>query len=386
MNRYFKPHWRAQVLVSPAQPRFRSALIPWPLAALLAIASISLLLIARAEAASNSRIEVHSPPHWEKSAAPLIQPEFVIKLDGHGAEITDIAYSPDGSLIATSSLDGSIRFWNPADGSLLRTIAGHSAGVRSIDFSPDGLLIASGSDDRTAKIWSVADGSLVRTLTPIMESRIVNVEFSPDGKLLAMGGNRCVIELRRVPNGILARTIVPIGCAPGNPGGSVDFWGLKFSPDGSRVISGDGRPCCGGGILQWTPAGEYSPPEVLRTGNVVVRDLELSPDGSEFALALVGLSDFWILDAATGDVKKVLSDHVFRVNDVEYSPDGSLLASAANDTGIGLWNAADGTLLKMLHEHRLQATSIAFSPDGQRLATGSQEGELHIWDLEEILP
>ncbi|MFQ5944401.1 MAG: WD40 repeat domain-containing protein, partial [Anaerolineales bacterium] len=80
-----------------------------------------------------------------------------------------------------------------------------------------------------------------------------------------------------------------------------------------------------------------------------------------------------------------LPDHVFRVNDVEYSPDGSLLASASNDTGVGLWRATDGMLLRMLHEHRMQATAVAFSPDGLSLATGSNDGELLIWNVEEEL-
>ncbi len=308
-----------------------------------------------------------------------------IAIQAHDSEITDFVFSPDGSLLATASLDGTIALWDALDGSKVRTIAGHSAGVRSIDFSPDGSLLASGSDDRTAKLWNVADGSLERTLFPLMESRVVEVEFSPDGSLVALGGNRCVVELRRVPSGILSRTIVPLGCAPGNPGGSVDFWGLEFSQDGSRILTGDGRPCCGGGILQWTETGEYTPPKVLKTGNVVVRDMALSPDGTEIALALVGLSDFWLLDSITGDVKAVLPDHVFRVNDVDYSPDGSLLASASNDAGVGLWRASEGTLLRMLQKHRMQATVVAFSPDGSTLASGSQDGELLVWNVAEEL-
>ena len=308
----------------------------------------------------------------------------LIVLRGHTDSITDIAFSPDGTQLATASLDGTIQIWDALDGSQVRTISGHSAGVRSVDFSPDGTLLASGSDDRTAKLWNVADGSLERTLFPLLDSRVVEIEFSPDGSLVAFGGNRCVVELRRVPSGILSRTIVPLGCAPGN-GGSVEFWGLQFNQDGSRVLTGEGRPCCGGGILQWWEAGEYTPPELLKTGIVVVRDMALSPDGSEIALALVGLSDFWLLDAITGEVKAVLPDHVFRVNDVEYSPDGSLLASASNDTGVGLWRASDGVLLKMLDGHRMQATAVAFSPDGLNLATGSNDGELLLWDVEEEL-
>jgi WD40 repeat protein len=318
-------------------------------------------------------------PTDERSPSPRIA------LDGHDGPITDIVYSPDGSLIATASQDGSIRIWDAANGSPIRTLTGHGGGVNSIAFSPDSQLIVSGSDDRTAIIWNVSDGSVQRVLTPLMDSRVVKVKFSPDGSLVAMGGNRCVVELRRVPSGILSRTIVPIGCAPGNPGGSVDFWGLEFNADGSRVLTGDGRPCCGGGILQWTETGDYIPPEVLKTGIVVVRDMALSPDGSEIALAMVGLSDIWILDASTGVLITILPDHVFRVNDVEYSPDGSLLASVSNDTGLGLWNTSDGTLLRMLHEHYLQATALAFSPDGESLASGSAEGELFVWNVQEQL-
>jgi WD40 repeat protein len=379
--------WRAEILSS--QQNKHGSLFLRTLGRLIWIGALTILI-----AASGTADAYGSPPVGPQSI-PIVreissgsqselEPSPQITLNGHDEPITDIVYSPDGSLIATSSLDGTIRFWDAADGSPIRTLTGHGGGVNSIAFSPDGQQIVSGSDDRSAIIWNVADGSVQRILRPLMESRVVEVEFSPDGSLVAMGGNRCVVELRRVPSGILSRTIVPLGCAPGN-GGSVDFWGLEFNEDGSRVLTGDGRPCCGGGILQWTETGDYNPPEILKTGNVVVRDMALSPDGSEIALALVGLSDFWLLDASTGNVKTVLSDHVFRVNDVEYSPDGSLLASASNDTGIGIWRAADGVLLQMLHEHRLQATSIAFSPDGLNLVTGSQEGEIHIWNVEDAL-
>ena len=373
--------WRAEKIFSEGNQR--GSFSEKFLGRLILIGALTIGMIASGTADAYGSPPVGLQSREISSGSQSVFPQIV--LNGHDGAITDVVYSPDGSLIATASLDGTIRFWDAADGSPIRTLTGHGGGVNSIAFAPDGQLIVSGSDDRTARLWSATDGSLLRILTPLMESRVVEVEFSPDGSLIAMGGNRCVVELRRVPSGILSRTIVPLGCAPGNPGGSVDFWGLAFNGDGSRVLTGDGRPCCGGGILQWTETANYTPPEVLKTGNVVVRDMALSPDGSEIALALVGLSDFWLLDAATGVPKAVLSDHVFRVNDVEYSPDGSLLASASNDTGIGLWRASDGVLLQMLHEHRMQATTIAFSPDGLQLATGSQDGEIHIWNVEDAL-
>ena len=372
--------WRAQILSSDGNQHGSFSVKALSRLILLVVLSFGMVASGTAEAfgpGQQSSLIVREVMIDEES------PSLQIAFNAHAGLITEIVYSPDGSLIATASKDGSVQIWDATDGSPIRTLTGHGGGVNSIAFSPDGSLLASGSDDRTAKLWNVADGSLVRTLFPLMESRVVEVEFSPDGSLLALGGNRCVIELRRVPMGILSRTVVPLGCTPGNPGGSVDFWGLEFSNDGSRVLTGDGRPCCGGGILQWTETGEYTPPKVLKTGNVVVRDMALSPDGSEIALALVGLSDFWLLDAETGETRAILADHVFRVNDVEYSPDGSLLASASNDTGIGLWNATDGVLLRMLKGHLMQVTALAFSPDGSTLASGSQDGEIILWNVSE---
>ena len=380
--------WRAELLLTEKKKPGSYPVISMGRLILIGALAIGMIASGTAVAYGSPPIGLQSNPIWREissSSRVATSPGSQIALNGHEGPVTDIVYSPDGSLIATASLDGSIRIWDAADGSPVRTMTGHGGGVNAIAFSPDGQLIVSGSDDRTARLWSVADGSPQLTLTPLMESRVVEVEFSPDGSLVAIGGNRCVVELRRIPSGVLSRTIVPLGCAPGNPGGSVDFWGLEFDQDGSRILTGDGRPCCGGGILQWTQTGEYIPPEVLTTGNVVVRDMALSPDGSEIALALVGLSDFWLLDAETGETRAVLADHAFRVNDVEYSPDGSLIASASNDTGIGLWNASDGGLLRMVQAHRMQATAIAFSPDGSTLASGSQEGELFLWNVSDEL-
>ena len=77
----------------------------------------------------------------------------------------DIAFSPDGSLIATGGFDGKAILWDATTGMPLHTITGHDGLVLGVAFSPDGTRLATSSTDKTAKIWDVKSGQLLLTLT-----------------------------------------------------------------------------------------------------------------------------------------------------------------------------------------------------------------------------
>jgi WD40 repeat protein len=66
-----------------------------------------------------------------------------------------VAFSPDGKILATESWDKTIKLWDVATGTMLRTLAGHTDSVRSVAFSPDGKILASGSWDGTILLWDV---------------------------------------------------------------------------------------------------------------------------------------------------------------------------------------------------------------------------------------
>jgi WD40 repeat protein len=122
--------------------------------------------------------------------------ERLLTLEGHESGIRDIAYSPDGLIIATGSGDGTAILWDAATGAKMLTLIGHSAGLQSVAFTPDSKLLATGSEDNTAKIWDVATGKEILTL-PGSDGGVAGVGFSPsdNGAHLAVSSADGVVRV-----------------------------------------------------------------------------------------------------------------------------------------------------------------------------------------------
>ena len=108
-------------------------------------------------------------------------------LSGHMVCVTSVAYSADGTRIATGSKDKTVRVWDATTGTLRTELKGHTDEVTSVSFSPDGTRIVSGSKDKTAKVWDA------RTGLPALELKghtgsVETVSFSPDGARIVTQG------------------------------------------------------------------------------------------------------------------------------------------------------------------------------------------------------
>jgi WD40 repeat protein len=104
-------------------------------------------------------------------------------LEGHNERVWAIAFSPDGTRLASGSSDKTIRLWDIVTGQQRHILEGHSNSVAAVAFSPDGTQLASGSYDKTIRLWDVATGQQRHTLEG-QSNWVVAVAFSPDGTYL----------------------------------------------------------------------------------------------------------------------------------------------------------------------------------------------------------
>jgi hypothetical protein len=109
------------------------------------------------------------------------------QISAHRDLIYDLSFSPDGKALATCGYDRLIRLWDPATGKLIRDLKDHSDAVYAVAFSPDGKLLASGAADRAVKVWDVGTGKRLYTLSESTDW-VYAVAWHPDGKHLAAAG------------------------------------------------------------------------------------------------------------------------------------------------------------------------------------------------------
>ncbi len=293
------------------------------------------------------------------------------RLEGHKLAVMSVTFSPDGTLCASGSGDGTIKLWNVADGREITTLrGGYSRFIRfvqSVAFSPDGTLLASGSADGSIKLWQVADGSeLTRLQLQGPAVSIQSVAFSPDGTVLAAGRGDGTIRLWQVLDGNELITL------QGHP---ASVQSIRFSPDGTLLASGSTDKT----IKLWQIADgrELS---TLEGHSDNVLSIDFSPDGT---LLASGSSDDTIKlwQVADGQELTTLHGHAHTVLSVAFSPDGTMLVSGSHDKTIILWKISNGSMHQRFQGHAEGIPSVAFSPDGTLLASGSLDKTIKFWQI-----
>ncbi|GAB4376354.1 MAG: AAA-like domain-containing protein [Elainellaceae cyanobacterium] len=295
----------------------------------------------------------------------LWQPDgtLLVTMQGHNDRAWSVAFSPDSSTLMSTGNDGNINFWN-LNGKLVKTLKAHQAGIWKAVFSPDGSLIASASFDQTVKLWQ-RDGTLLKTLPH--EGSILDLDFSPDGQSLVTGASDTQIRIWQVGEpsslefGTLLRTL---------RGHASGVAGVGFHPTRDLIASAglDGK------INLWRPDGSLIKTLENEGG---VTDVAFSPDGQTFtSVDLNGAVQLWRSDGAH---LTTFEGHDGEIRGVTFSQDGQTILSAGLDKTVRFWKPGGMPFLTLLR-HSSEASGLAVSPDGNLIVTGTGSGELNLWD------
>ena len=345
------------------------------LAGLAALVMVFGLVFALSGTRPGSRKQEAQAPEDVSPAAPERREHRA--LDGHTAQVSSVAFSRDGTTLASGSYDGAVKLWNIATGQELRTLAGHGNNVHCVAFSPDGRTLASASDDGAVKLWDTQTGRELRISNAHGEN-VRCTAFSPDGRTVANDYNDHFY--RRVEAGICLWDAATGRDQRRLTGHGGQVRSLAFSADGRTLASGSHDQT----VKLWD-VGTARELRTLTGHKSDVLSVAFAPDGRTLASASEDRTvKLW--DVESGQELGTLTAQVRYVLSVAFSPDGRTLAGTSRDRSVRLWDAESGREVVVLAGHTREVCCAAFSSDGRTLATGGFDTTVRLWPVEPLGP
>jgi WD40 repeat protein len=302
--------------------------------------------------------------------------ECSIPVGQGAAPVRSIVFSPDASLMVTSA-ERTIRVWELSSRECKATGSGHEGAVTAVAFSSNGSTIASGSTDRTLRLWELSPAatesgpglSLACTATlRAAEQGILAVAFAPNGATIAASSQDLKFMLWNVTSKLLTSTCTLKSVVTS----------IAFMPNGVTVALGSADKT----IKLWNVASNTKV-GTLMGHTATVTSVAISPDGCQ----LVSGGDdsaIRVWSGLQGEINqsKVWSGHTGQVRCVAVSPDGALVASCGEDKTVQLWDSTspDQSTAKWKETVDGDPASIVFSPDGTRLAAACKD-IIKIWNV-----
>lgn len=321
-------------------------------------------------------------------------------LRGHTSAVKSVSFSPDGTTIASSSRDKTVRLWNVKTGKELISL-GHPKIVTSVAFSINGKFIMSTTSDETVYWWDIETGKRV-TLTESFpkiysnSSGPFNTSITPKGNTIRIIDNNTNYGTHRTirNKGIYFAAISPDGkyiviksrdryihVWDSNtdtelqtlPGQFIKSPSSPFSPDGKRFATTTIKHT----ITIWD--AEKRTELLTIKGNNHAVAAAFCPDQEHFAFATDdGVIHIW--DTKSDKETLILRGRVKHVYSINYDPEGKLIVSACSDKAIHIWDTETGHESRVINGHNDAVVFAAFSHNGSQIVSSSLDNTIRVWD------
>jgi WD40 repeat protein len=320
---------------------------------------------------------VEPPPR----VPPRIRPRSRVLLEGPDEAVICLCVSPDGQILAAGDASGTVRLWTLPGGKLLRSLKGHTARVTGLGFTPGGLTLVSSSIDQSLRFWDPQTGAERREPERgrnIRGKPFVDMRSSPDGRALALAqadAGFWVAELspsNQLPNWLHTRR-------------AGFFTRVAFSPDGKRCAGlayNQGVEVVDTALVE----GRYQLLAFLYEGGF--NCLAFSPDSA--TLALGGISGKLKLWRPPESATTPLMEQPGPVLCLAWTPDGGTLVLGGSEGGhLHTWHLAKREH-EQVREGRCKGMiqAVTFAEGGRTLITahGGAAVGVQLWDVEELPP
>ncbi len=285
----------------------------------------------------------------------------IVLLSSHTKPVVWVRFASDDRQVISASWDGTVKTWSAS---------GHIGRTDAVWFSPDGSVVATSGDDRTIRLWDAASGDELRVLTKHQKA-VTSLRFSGDGTRLASGDASGQIEVWDPSTG---KNVASLCCH------SDGIESIAFSPDGSRLVSAAGSD----GVALWNVDRQVLDVRLPFKPGFASEKVAFSPDGQWIAAhANDGTVSIW--KATDPTQVSQWRAHTSRLHVLAFSPDSKMLMTGAEDHLVKLWwnwDVAPGKIRHEMHGHEEVVMNGVFTPDGSRVITSDLSGAIIVWDTD----